>query len=250
MNINSDYSSEQLFHLRYTDADFCDRLKPSSMMSLFLEMAGINADKLGFGYTTLAPQGKAFVISNLYCELEQEILVARPMKFVTWPIKPRLAVFFRDFMGELDGQVCIRATSRWCLLDSKTGAVLPVSALAGQDYGAYPTEHCVEFRDWKVHPVLPVGEPAFSIRIANSEYDHNMHVNNTRYADYCFNVFRVEELKRWKLKSFQISFLKQCREGDELRFYREACGESAFTVTGYVNETPVVSAKIQFGGSL
>lgn len=38
--------------------------------------------------------------------------------------------------------------------------------------------------------------------VANSEYDHNMHVNNTRYADYCFNCFSVAELKEKKLKGF------------------------------------------------
>ena len=33
------------------------------------------------------------------------------------------------------------------------------------------------------------GAPAFSLRIANSEYDLNGHVSNIKYADYIFNCF-------------------------------------------------------------
>ena len=75
----------------------------------------------------------------------------------------------------------------------------------------------------------------FSLKIANSEYDHNMHVNNTRYPDYCFNCFSVEELKNKKLKSFMISYVKQCRENDCLRFYLKTLGNGVYLAQG-INE--------------
>lgn len=240
------YVSEKEIETRYTDGDFRDELKPSALMSLFLEMAGVSADKLGFGYTRLLPQGQSFVITNLYCELERPIHIPAKLALSTWPIQPRRAIFLRDFKVSAGEELLARATSRWCLLDLKSGSILPVSTLSEQDYAAYPAEHCLDCAQWKIPLVAASDEAAFSIRIRNSEYDHNLHVNNTRYADYCFNVFTIAELEGYELKAFRISFLKQCREEDELKFYRKEIGTGEFLVTGYCKGEAVVAAKIEW----
>ena len=83
--------------------------------------------------------------------------------------------------------------------------------------------------------------------VRNSEYDHNMHVNNTRYADYCFNCFTLQELADKKLQSLAITYVKQCREDETLRFYRKEIADGVYLVQG-VNEARdiVVQAKIAF----
>ena len=58
------------------------------------------------------------------------------------------------------------------------------------------------------------------------------YVNNTRYADYCFNCFSVQELSKAKLKSFMISYVKQCREGETLLFYRKKAEDGKYLVQG------------------
>lgn len=74
-----------------------------------------------------------------------------------------------------------------------------------------------------------------------------MHVNNTRYADYCFNCFSVEELSKRTLTQFAVSYVKQCREGETLRFYRKQTESGAYLTQG-VNERDeiVVQARIVF----
>ena len=94
------------------------------------------------------------------------------------------------------------------------------------------------------------GELRFSITIANSEYDHYWHVNNTRYADYCLNVFSVQELANWRLKSLAISYIKQCHEGDVLRFYRRKM-DGVYCVQGVnVAGEIVVQAQVEFDETL
>jgi acyl-ACP thioesterase len=128
-----------------------------------------------------------------------------------------------------------------------TGKLQPSKFLDNQDYSTYNTDRALDVKNWKI-PVFDVqdGELRFSLTIANSEYDHYMHVNNTRYADYCFNAFTVEELQKAKLKSFAISYVRQCREGDELRFYRKY-ENGAYYVQG-VNQSGeiVVQSEIVF----
>ena len=74
-----------------------------------------------------------------------------------------------------------------------------------------------------------------------------MHVNNTRYADYCLNCFSIEELSKRRVKRFSISYVKQCKEGETLCFYRKQSEDGCYLTQG-VNEKNeiVVQAMIGF----
>ena len=168
----------------------------------------------------------------------------------TWPLQPSHVVFGREyrFVGEHD-EILINASSRWCLIDMNTGKILPSKVIDNQDYSTYNTTKVFESVQWKI-PLFQIEEGSlkFSITIANSEYDHNMHVNNTKYADYCFNCFTVDELANKKLKRFALSYVKQCKEGDALRFYlKEGDLLGLYYIQGYNHlQELVVQASILF----
>ena len=60
-----------------------------------------------------------------------------------------------------------------------------------------------------------------------------MHVNNTRYADYCMNCFSIQELSLWRLRKFSIAYVKQTKEGDVLTYYRKRAEDGGFLVQGF-----------------
>ena len=66
-------------------------------------------------------------------------------------------------------------------------------------------------------------------------------MNNTRYADYCLNCFTVAELKERKMKSFQISYVRQCKENDVLSYYRKDMGNNVFLIQGYNEDNLLVT---------
>lgn len=243
------YEHSRDFCIKYCDADFKDELKVSVALALMEEVACSSADELGFGYAYVAPKGYAFMVTNMHCAFFKPIKIEENVRVKTWPTPPSHVVFGREyqFFSEQD-ELCINATSRWCLVDMKTGKLLQSKAIDNQDYSTYNTTKLFEDVRWKL-PVFDIGEGElkFTITIANSEYDHNMHVNNTRYADYCFNCFSVAELKDLRLKEFDISYVKQCREGETLRFYRQGQENGSYLVQG-VNDGNecVIRARIVF----
>ena len=134
------------------------------------------------------------------------------------------------------------------MIDMKSGKILPSKAIDNQDYSTYNAARVLENVQWKI-PAFSreEGELKYSLTVANSEYDHNYHVNNTRYADYCFNCFTVAQLQEKKLKKFSISYLKQCKEGDVLSFYRKHLGEERYLVHGFNQKGEmVVQSQIEF----
>lgn len=243
------YTFVQPFNVRYCDVDFKDELKPSTVLAFLEEAACYSADELGFGYSYVKPRNLAFVVTNVCCSFHRPVqLFEKGVCVKTWPLPPTYVTFGREYQLCVGDEVVVNASSRWCLLDVADGKIAPSKRIEGQDYSTYNTDRALEITRWKI-PVFPLeeGEERFSITIANSEYDHNLHVNNTRYADYCFNVFTLEELSQMALQYFAITYVKQCYEGDVLRFYRKQLDEKQYYVQG-VNASGeiVVQAEIRF----
>lgn len=243
------YRHIQKFIAKYCDVDFKDELKPSAYLAFFEEVACASADELGFGYEYLKPLNYGFIVSGVRCKFIKPVLLSQTFEAHTWPLPPTFATFGREYqIYSVDGELLANASSRWCMVDLASGRLLSSKALTGQDYSTYNTERAVQVDSWKIPKfALDEGELKFRMVVANSEYDHYMHVNNTRYADYCFNCFSVEELSKNKVAEFAISYLRQCHEGDELRFYRKPLEDGLFLVQGVnsLNEV-VVSAEVRF----
>lgn len=243
------YEHKRDFQIKYCETDFKDELKLSSVLAYFEEVAGSSADELGFGRRFLKPKNYAFIVFNVCVEFCERIKQGDFVKVCTWPNPPSYAVFGREYeiRTEDESKTLCRASSRWCLFDLKNEKILSSKALE-QDYSAYNTSRALNWERWKIPQFsLSEGELRFSIKIANSEYDHNFHVNNTRYADYALNCFSVAELSKTRLKRFQISYRKQCKEGNELRFYRKMAETGKYLVIGVNQESEtVVSAEFVF----
>lgn len=229
------YEHVREFQIKYCDVDFKDEMKTSVALSFMEEAACSSADELGFGYAYLKPKGYAFIVTNTCIEFNRPIMLGEGILLKTWPTPPSYVVFGREYqMLSKNGELLANASSRWCLVDIKTGKLLQSKRIDNQDYSTYNTSKALENVQWKL-PAFQIedGELKFTLTIANSEYDHNMHVNNTRYADYCFNCFSIEELKNRKLKKFSISYVKQCHEGDVLKFYRKREADGSYLAHGF-----------------
>ncbi len=243
------YQHIKEFFVKYCEVDFQDELKVSSTLSYMEEVACSSADELGFGYAYVKPRGYAFMVSNICCEFINPVPLGKRVFVKTWPTPPTHVIFGREyqFLDE-EGNVYLNASSRWCLIDMNSGKLLQSKVLDNQDYSTYNTEKLLPDVKWKIPTFSKEeGELRFTFTVANSEYDHNMHVNNTRYADYCLNCFSIEELSRIRLKKFAISYVKQCKEGETLSFYRKKLEDRSYLVHGF-NEKgeTVMQSHLQF----
>ncbi len=229
------YEHSKEFQIKYCDVDFKDELKVSSALAYMEEVACSSADELGFGYAYVKPRDYAFMVTNLYCEFVKPVPLAAKLTVKTWPTPPTHVSFGREYQFlSQEGETYMNATSRWCLIDRQTGKLLHSRTLEGQDYSTYNTRKLFDGVRWKLPSFLQEeGELRFVITIANSEYDHNMHVNNAKYADYCLNCFSVAELANAKLKKFAISYIAQCREGERISFYRKRQEDGSYLTQGF-----------------
>ena len=237
------YEHIQEFLVKYCDVDFKDELKVSTTLAYMEEVACSSADELGFGYSYVKPRGYAFMVSNIYCEFIKPVSLGAKIRVKTWPLPPSHVVFGREYQILSDkNELLINASSRWCLIDMQNGKLVKSDAIENQDYSTYNSTRLFEGLRWKIPTFkMEEGELKFALKIANSEYDHNMHVNNTRYADYCLNCFSVAELSGRKLKRFMISYVRQCKECDIIRFYLKKYEDGSYLAHGFNDANELVT---------
>ena len=239
------YRHIKVYQLRYTDVDAYDNLKLSSLLSFLEESACLSADELGFGYDDVAPKHFGFIVVNWYIKLFKNIKLGDELTVHTWPLKPRRLIFLRDYelyCGEEKVGVC---SARWCMVNTNNFMPAPISAFFPENFfDNYNTERSVDFNEWKI-PAISSGEIIYSKTVTFSDYDHYFHVNNTKYADFLIDVFSVEELQDKSLSSVQITYVKQCREGETLNFSREK-KDGFYLVEGKVGDELRVQMKVEF----
>ncbi len=239
------YRNVKEYEIKFTDADAYDNLKLSSLLSFLEESACASADELGFGYDDISPRGMGFILVNCYIEFKRNIKLGEKLTVHTWPIKPKHLIFLRDSELYIGNEKVGAVTARWCMIDVGSFTVLPASAYFKEsDFENYNTERSIEFTNWKI-PAADDAEFVYSKRVAYSDYDHYFHVNNTKYADFLMDVFSVEELENKRVESMQITYTKQCKQGEVIDFYRK-CDGQYFVIEGRVNGEQRVIMRVKF----
>lgn len=239
------YRHKKIYELRYTDVDAYDVLKPSSLLSMLEESACLSADELGFGYKDVAPVNKGFIIVNWYIQLEAPVKLGNKLEVHTWPLRPKHLIFLRDYELFVGGNKVGVATARWCMIDTVNFNVLPANAFFKEgDFDNYNTERSIDFKAWKI-PQTEAGKVVYTKKVAYSDYDHYFHLNNTKYADYLVDAFSVEEFNGKYIKSLQITYVKQCKSGEEIEIVRQDF-DGYSLVEGSVNGELRVQFKVEF----
>ncbi len=241
------YRYIEKYDIRYTDVDAYDTLRLSSILSVMEEAACHSADELGFGYDVIMPQHVGFILSNWYIELDKPIKLDDKLEIHTWPLKPSHVIFNRDFEIYANGEKAGVATSRWCMINLTNYTMMPINAYFKDPdfFNDYNTQHAVEFKTWKI-PAVQGGEPAYEKLIVYTDYDHYMHVNNTKYADFVMDCFTVEEMADKFLSKVQISYVKQCKMGETISFYRQDLENGVTIVEGRCGDDVRVQMKLTF----
>ena len=216
------YCHQKNYELRYSDFDFKDELKFSSLLALVQESACLSADELGFGYGALRKQGLAFLIVGTYCRLLRPIVLGDALCIETWPLPPRHVFCERDYrVKDAKGEPVALLASRWCLVDLQDFSLITPDRL-GKTHAdcPYNPERSVEVPAWKIPPLRGTGRECGTTIVTNSRCDHYYHANNTYYADFFLDGFSIEEVSRRRIEAFQISYVSQAKEGTQLQILR------------------------------
>ena len=205
---------ERSFRLTTGAFDHYDRIRPYTVLDLFQEVAGTHAEILNIGFKTLYDQDIIWVLARNKFIAEKKIPVSSTIVVKTWPHPNGRFDFVRDYeIYDEEGNLCIRGTSKWCLLNYKTMRIVPTTyaKIEGEFYPHIAIPGPVDKISYERDETFKM----VSTHVVQvSDLDHNGHMNNARYAELLLNVLNLKQDE--EITSVEMDYLKQLFLNDKI----------------------------------
>ena len=226
-----------------SEADFRRVMRPSAALNVIQNISGVNSRQLGLDNVILAEKGMGWVLSKIRLNINRLPSADEEIICETWANPPKRFEYERCCrFCDTNGNELFTSRARWCILHLSDGRLVPSTQVT------YPEKF--DFRTDFTMDTLPKlngdGEwqKMFPQVIRLSLIDVNIHMNNTRYADFVMDCFSREEYSAMKINSFQLDFLSQVREGEELTLFRVK-EDGGFRIKGESNGKTAFIAEIR-----
>ncbi len=232
---------KKVYNLRGSDFNRFLEIKPSAVLDLFQDIAGIHAVDSGSGFHAMLERGFLWVVMKVKYEIIKMPSMYQTVNVVTWPKEPHRLDFERDYLilNEQD-EVLIKGTSQWALINSDTRKIARVTNVYDQ-IDEFCHDNAFEEKIVRIQDFNEV-TPATRVTSGFSELDSNGHVNNTRYADYVINAINPKE--PMNIKVFQLDFHKEIMCGNDTDIFVEE-KENVIYAKGMQNENIMFSCRME-----
>ena len=202
--------------LRTCNCDLMGAWRPGQILEMMQETAGTHGEMIGFGRKVLLEKNLIWVISRLEVEMDRYPTIGETITVETFPMAVRRWFFPRYYLfRDVHGREIGRAGSLWLLMDLATRRMAPPATVANL---------LPDNSDLLAPLGLPatVGDIEGSISLGSytpvyTDMDVNMHVNNTRYIDWCCNALGVDTMRNYQLSRFAVNYNAEIREGQSVQ---------------------------------
>lgn len=232
-------SFETELDLRADEVDFANRWRLSAILAAQQEMGEHHCRLLGCAHEAMQAKDAFFVLMRQRLDLNQYPGAASIVQAETWVGSHQRSVFnrFYRFSGP-QGEVYATGSTTWVICSLTDRRILN------------PEEYLDVYPEPKYADLPLPGKlrsPGDAQRssthfVAYSDLDYNGHANNTKYADWCCDLFSIESHRERELSHMQINYVSELRGGENVQLdLHEA--EDAFFVQGHIDSQTVFQAK-------
>lgn len=220
-------------------------VKVSALQKIFQEVASDHTKILRVGFEDLAEKNLSWVISRI-----NTVIIRRPRLYEnilvrTWPLRSGIVESERDFeIEDSDGNVIMKATSKWCIIDSRTRKPIKMSEFSFREPD-YISRRALEysFPDYYGKNLSEEKHLTFERKVRLSDLDLNGHMNNTIYVDMIFDVLTKDEYNKNTFEGLYMKYKKEARLGDTIEIKKYYVGD-LICVKGFVDGREIFESVI------
>jgi medium-chain acyl-[acyl-carrier-protein] hydrolase len=239
---------EEDFLVTSADTDFARKLRISSLINMYIQIAWHHAEELGFGISYLHQNNLAWVLSKLHLKIDAYPEWNDTLKLVTWPKGINRLFYLRDLeVNTKSGKQVARATSEWLIIDTKTKR----PKLKGPDNDVFnknKDKHAIASLVENIDTLTGNFE-LFPLKISYSDIDLNQHLTTTRYIDWMFDTFEMDMHEKFHCTEVVLNFMREIPYGIEVSAKRNSCPDKNchnFEIIKNNTEQTLFRGKIHF----
>jgi acyl-ACP thioesterase len=221
--------------------DFSGRLFMGHLGNHMLNAADFHSTARGFGMKRLMGIKRSWVLSRLAIEMTEMPTQYTKFNVETWVESAMRFFTSRNFavVGEEPSSSADQPTPKvygygrsiWAMIDTESRQ--PTDIL-GIDNGS--------INDWIVSdkecPIdkggrVKMSDDAQLVRTIDTYYndvDINGHINSVKYIEHVLDLWPLDWYKEHAIHRFEIAYVAEAHQGDQLSFYREQTGELEYCI--------------------
>lgn len=202
------------FRIEPQDVDFTLRASASSIINYMLNVAGIDADRKGFGVESLQNHSYTWVLSRLGVEITTQPQQYETIELDTWVNEFNRLSSTRNFRMRLADNILATGVSQWCMLNMETRQVVDMSLLKDTYERAMVNTPSPIAAPARLRPTESTATASRPVRY--SDIDFNRHVNTLRYVDMVFDAIPLELIEQNAGMRIDFNFIAEARYGETL----------------------------------
>lgn len=203
-----DYHYKQNFLVGYGEVDEHNKLKLSSLLNFFQDVATMHSKTLGYGTSECMELGIGWLLLSWHVRMYSYPEGDTNIEIRTWSrgIKGIHAARAYEVFDE-KGNLLAEADSIWALVDIK--AKKPIRPLAGMAE-AYSAIEKMPFENEKIKIAEPTKiDNEIELKVQRRDIDTNRHCNNTKYIEYAIETIPDEIYLKRHIEELEIVYKKQ-----------------------------------------
>lgn len=211
----------KVYPVRISDFTPDKKIKFSSVLDFFQEIAGVHSKKLGCGIDDFEKSGYGWVLANVKFEILKPFSMYSSVTVKTWPLKPSFVKFQREYLIlDEQGDVLCKGSALWTIIDLKTRKLAAVKDVY-RGIGEFKTDKNFDGKFLKIKSPDEGFCFAKEVEVYFSDTDVNGHANNVKYANFVVDAlgFEIENSRE-----FQIDYHKELLSGQKVAVYKAENG--------------------------
>ena len=215
------------FLVDYDYVDKNDKLTYKGFLKYIQDVASKHSQIAGYGLHDIEKTGVVWLVLNWKLKIFDRPRTWDTIHVETWSAGSERVCSYRDYKVYNDKNELIAiATSKWVLVDSKTGSITRITDELMSAYDPID-EHVFE------DGITKLAEPkcevlnSYDYTIMRRDIDTNNHVHNTNYLDIALECLPEDTYENMNYTMVEIMYKREALYGDKTKslYYHENDGD-------------------------
>ncbi len=228
-----------------TNIDYSNTVPITELMRMFEIVTFNHSNLLKLDHNTMEKKSNAFwVVTKMKVIPCSQILSGDKVGVTTWMHELGTVRALRDCIIKNGNKIKAKFIAEWCCLDCSTRQLRRMNTIAYPSVEMEKTNH-IKTKFSNTRESVDTKDFVYERKIRLTDIDINNHTNNLKYNFMVFDAFSLKEMNSIQIKEYEIYFVNESHEGDEIQVYKRKA-KTYYYIEGRCGDKVIFRSIIKF----
>lgn len=205
------------FKIQLKDIGKENYIKNRAILEMFENIGTHHSDLAGYGPGDIKETGVSWVLLDWKLEVLKRPKYGQTLRIDTWGKSTKKYYTYRDFeMYDEQNNLCVIGTSKWVLLNVKTGRITSIGEKISKKY-QFEEKNVFNIEELDRLKIPEAYSAEMNYKVARRDIDINGHMHNLYYLDLAYEVLPQDVYEKRPFDSVRIQYKKEVKIGDIIK---------------------------------